>query len=96
VDAFIRLLGIYPVGTTVRLNTGEIGIVVGIHRDAQDRPKLKLVRDRRGNFLRIPMDLDLSHDDAGRKIVGTMDPAVLGIYVSDYLETAFGALPENP
>jgi putative nucleotidyltransferase with HDIG domain len=96
VDAFIRLLGIYPVGTTVRLNTGEIGIVVGIHRDAQDRPKLKLVRDRRGNLLRIPMDLDLSHDDAGRKIVGTMDPAVLGIYVSDYLETAFGALPENP
>jgi putative nucleotidyltransferase with HDIG domain len=96
VDAFIRLLGIYPVGTTVRLNTGEIGIVVGVHREAQDRPKLKLVRDRRGNFLRIPVDLDLLHEREGRRIVGTLDPASLGIYVSDYLENALGTVPASP
>lgn len=87
VDTFIRMLGIYPVGTTVRLNTGEIGVVVETHRDAEDRPRLKIVRDARGNLLRIPEELDLREE--GRKhirIVGTLDPFSVGIKISDYVE----------
>lgn len=95
VDPFIRMLGIYPVGTTVRLNTGEIGIVVAIHREAEDRPRLKLVRDRRGNMLRIPVDLDLMQE-GGRRIVGTLDPSILGINLSDYMESTLTAKPQAP
>lgn len=94
VDAFIKLLGIYPVGTTVRLNTGEIAVVVGVHREAEDRPRLKLIRDRRGNLLRIPVDLDLYQEQEGRRIVGTLDPAILGINISDYIESALSARVE--
>lgn len=87
VDVFIRMLGIFPIGTTVRLNSGEIGIVVAVNRDHEDRPKLKIVRDARSNLLRIPIELDLAADGtANRRIVGTLDPAALGIRLSDYLE----------
>jgi len=89
VDIFIRLLGIYPVGTTVRLNSGEVGIVVGLNREHEDRPKIKIVRDVKGNLMRIASELDLSQsgaDIAARRIVGTLDPAALGIRISDYVD----------
>ena len=87
VDAFVRMLGFFPVGTTVRLNNGEVGVVVGINREHEDRPKIKIIRDARGNLLRIPLDLDLALEGArARRIVGTLDPAALGIRLSDYID----------
>ncbi|RMF19297.1 MAG: HD-GYP domain-containing protein [Candidatus Dadabacteria bacterium] len=86
-DTFIRMLGIYPIGTTVRLNSGEVGIVVAFNREHEDQPKLKIVRDARGNLLRIPLTLDLANQEGRpRRIVGTLDPAVLGIRIGDYVD----------
>lgn len=91
-DEFIRMLGIFPVGTTVRLNTGEIGLVSANNREHEDLPKIRIVRDARGNMLRIPLDIDLAAGAAGapdskaRRIIGTLDPAVLSIRPSDYLD----------
>lgn len=91
VDSFVRTLGIYPIGTAVRLSTGEIALVTAVHRDNEDRPKVKIVRDARGNILRIPIDVDLAATgnaagETKRRIVGTLDPAAIGIRISDFLD----------
>jgi HD-GYP domain-containing protein (c-di-GMP phosphodiesterase class II) len=48
---FINLIGLYPVGTVVRLNTEEIGVVTHEHPTDPFRPQVKIVRDRDGGEL---------------------------------------------
>src|SRR3954453_5510032 len=45
---FINLIGLFPVGTLVRLNTDEIGVVTHEHPSDPFRPQVKIVRDRDG------------------------------------------------
>jgi HD-GYP domain-containing protein (c-di-GMP phosphodiesterase class II) len=45
VEQFIQCLGIYPVGTTVELTTGEIGLVVAVNETAKLKPKVVVVMD---------------------------------------------------
>jgi putative nucleotidyltransferase with HDIG domain len=46
---FINLMGIFPVGTLVRLATGEVGLVTHEHPSDPFRPQIKLLRDPQGN-----------------------------------------------
>ena len=46
VEQFIQCLGIYPIGSTVELNTGEIGIVINTNPDRRLLPRVMLVRDQ--------------------------------------------------
>jgi putative nucleotidyltransferase with HDIG domain len=45
---FINLVGMYPVGSLVRLNTEQIGVVTHEHPSDPFRPQVKIVRDRDG------------------------------------------------
>jgi len=45
---FINLIGLFPIGTLVRLNTEEIGVVTHEHPSDPFRPQVKIVRDREG------------------------------------------------
>ncbi|MCF7927851.1 MAG: HD-GYP domain-containing protein [Spirochaetales bacterium] len=45
---FIKSMGIYPIGSMVLINDGNIGRVVGIHPGAPLRPKLELLLDEFG------------------------------------------------
>ncbi|MBP2664431.1 MAG: putative metal dependent phosphohydrolase domain protein [Firmicutes bacterium] len=49
VDIFLENVVIYPVGTTVLLDTGEIGVVVEIHPQLQVRPVVRIIIDQFGN-----------------------------------------------
>lgn len=44
IERFIQCLGIYPVGSVVELNTGEVGVVVALNRQARLKPRVALVR----------------------------------------------------
>ena len=44
-EKFIQCLGIYPVGSVVEMNTGEIGVVISVPPDNHLAPKLMLVRN---------------------------------------------------
>lgn len=46
VDQFIELMGVYPIGTLVELNSGEVAVVIGQNHDARLLPKIAVVRDR--------------------------------------------------
>jgi hypothetical protein len=76
VKIFTLVVGRYPLGSPVRLNTGEIGIVYHSPPDASkaNRPVLKLVRDAAGRS--ISRIVDLSQDQ--RQIVGMVDQELVG------------------
>jgi HD-GYP domain-containing protein (c-di-GMP phosphodiesterase class II) len=48
IKAFIKSMGIYPLGSTVLLNNAAIARVVEIHPDVPLRPKLKVIVDEFG------------------------------------------------
>jgi HD-GYP domain-containing protein (c-di-GMP phosphodiesterase class II) len=51
--AFTKIMGIYPIGSIVRLNDTSLARVVSIHVDAPIRPKVQMLTDRKGNALSI-------------------------------------------
>lgn len=66
VQAFIEIVAPYPLGTTVKLNTGEIGVVVRIEKGLPQRPVLRLLADRSGDEFHLT-----KHHD--RVVVGTVE-----------------------
>ena len=49
---FIKVMGIYPVGSVLKLNSGRIGIVVGFSRKNLLHPILKILVNDDGSFNR--------------------------------------------
>ena len=45
VTLFIKMIGVFPVGSIVELSNGEIGIVITSNRDDNLRPKVLLMLD---------------------------------------------------
>ena len=90
VKAFMSLVGHYPVGTLVVLDTFELALVHGANPspDAISRPIVKVVSDERGNVLFPGTLVDLTERDASgvfkRTIIKVGDPDRYGIRVSDY------------
>jgi len=91
VKAFINLLGIYPVGTLVVLDTFELAVVIASNprSDALSRPIVRIVSDAHGNTLHPAPEIDLASPDGNgeypRTIIKTADPERYGITVGDYL-----------
>ncbi|MGI5865651.1 MAG: HD-GYP domain-containing protein [Myxococcales bacterium] len=94
VKLLVNLLGMYPAGTPVRLDTGELAIVFYASGDPRflDRPVVKVVRDASGRPCRERvLDLSLVDPRTGRyraSIVGSVAPAEVGL---DPLPLLFGA-----
>lgn len=59
VKFFVSLLGVYPVGTVLRLESGEVGIVYEVSRGSSTKPKILVIIDEDGNE-REPFPLDLN------------------------------------
>ncbi|HXC25325.1 MAG TPA: HD domain-containing phosphohydrolase [Gemmatimonadaceae bacterium] len=91
VKAFINLLGIYPVGTLVVLDTFELAVVRGANPNPEllSRPSVMIVSDALGNLVAPPLLADLAvrraDGEFARTIIKTADPERYGVRVSDYL-----------
>jgi len=88
-EQFITSLGTYPVGSLVRLNTNEIGLVVWVDTRDPDSVRLKILFDRQGNRLDQPALMDLFGGEA-KRIVREVDPYAKGVEVTDYFEWGEG------
>jgi HD-GYP domain-containing protein (c-di-GMP phosphodiesterase class II) len=60
VEQFIRCIGIFPLGSVVELNTGEVGIVIAQNLEKRLQPRVMVIRDAAGNPLRPQKLLDLA------------------------------------
>jgi len=89
VQQFIQVVGVYPVGSCVSLNTGETATVKQFNHQAPIRPLVVLVTDEAGHRRSTPIDLDLSaqlgHPE--RTIASILDPTALGINPCTYLDS---------
>jgi putative nucleotidyltransferase with HDIG domain len=83
VRRFSQLLGIYPPGNLVRLSTGEQAVVVKVHAPDPYRPRVRVITDRAGQRLEVPVDRNLwdSHDAHGQPMAveAPLDPAEQGV-----------------
>jgi HD-GYP domain-containing protein (c-di-GMP phosphodiesterase class II) len=60
-DAFVRHIAYYPVGTAVILNSGEKGLVSEYNPYFPNRPVVRVVMDENGHTIRNGKEVDLSH-----------------------------------
>lgn len=60
VQRFVRVIGIYPVGTLVQLESGRLAVVVSQRREDLLHPKVRVVYDAVAKTPLAPEDLDLS------------------------------------
>jgi len=90
VKAFINLIGIYPVGTCVILDTYEVAVVHAANADVSQvhRPVVRIVTTPEGAVQHPGVLVDLAQRDAAgnypRTVVKVTDPEKFGITVSDY------------
>ena len=75
---FVNLMGLFPVGTIVRLNTEEVGVVTAEHPEDPFRPQVKILFDPRGEKLEAPILANTwERDHRGqfpRAVVESVDP----------------------
>jgi len=57
---FIRIVGIYPVGTLVMLESGKIGVVIEQSETDMTRPLVRIIFDAKKNYFIAPKDIDLA------------------------------------
>ncbi len=75
-QAFVKSMGIYPVGSLVRLRSGRIGVVMEQSRKSLTTPLIKVFFSAKSNMRIAPGMVDLSQPTTLEKIIGREDPDV--------------------
>ena len=86
---FVNMMGLFPIGTLVRLNTEELAVVTQTHPEDPFRPQVKLLTDGKGEKLETPLltntwDRD-SRGGFARAVVEAVDGPQVGIDPLAYL-----------
>lgn len=91
VKVLVNMIGVFPLGTLVLLDTNEMGIVVQIQEETEliDRPKVNLLYYKDGRYHKGKI-VDLAEQDEStggykRSIVKTLDPNEYSLHVAEYL-----------
>jgi putative nucleotidyltransferase with HDIG domain len=75
---FVNLMGLFPIGTIVRLNTEEVGVVTAEHPEDPFRPQVKILFDARGEKIENPVLANTwERDSRGafpRAVIESVDP----------------------
>jgi len=78
-QAFVKSIGIYPVGTLVKLESGRLAVVVEQTDKSLLAPKVKVFYSTKSMSYLPPQILDLSASGLQDKILGREDPAKWGL-----------------
>ncbi|WP_173047012.1 HD-GYP domain-containing protein [Nitrospira sp. KM1] len=85
---FIQVVGVYPVGSCVALNTGETAIVRQVNREKPLQPCVLVVKSAGNTLLSTPEVTDLSQQlhKPRRTIHAALDPHIVGVNPAVYLD----------
>lgn len=88
VQQFIHVVGVYPVGSVVELNTGETGVVKEVHHHAPLAPVVLLVKSAGNTVLSHPQEVDLVAQlkEPQRRVTAILEPKQVGIDPTVYLD----------
>jgi putative nucleotidyltransferase with HDIG domain len=87
VKRFVQLVGIYPAGNLVRLDTGEIAVVLKTYAPDPYRPRVKVLTRPNGQKLEHPYDVSLwdAREGQPQSIQAPVNAAEHGIDPLSYL-----------
>jgi HD-GYP domain-containing protein (c-di-GMP phosphodiesterase class II) len=89
IETTVRIVGVYPIGSLVLLNTGEQAIVVGLNPEARLKPKVLIIKGPRGEAYLKPHPVDLAAPSGGEAvpvIARALDPAHEFVNIALYLD----------
>ena len=90
VDQFTQAIGMFPTGTLVLLNTGEVAVVTAQSRTRRLRPEVMIILDRDKNPLADYRVVDLNQmsstadDQASLWIESGLEPGAFGVDPAEY------------
>jgi putative nucleotidyltransferase with HDIG domain len=91
VERFTKQMGIYPVGSFVKLASGELGVVTRVDRGNLLQPVVLMLFDEAGSRYPFPVEYDLSTklkepggDRFGVEI--SLNPRAYGVDVTEYIK----------
>ena len=90
VQHLIQLLGVYPIGSLVLLNTGEQAVVIWVHSHSRLMPTIKLLKDASGQPYDEQEIIDLSsqtNNGTFRSIQESIDPHEAGWDLTKVLDS---------
>ncbi|MGC3973804.1 MAG: DUF3391 domain-containing protein [Nitrospira sp.] len=93
VEVAIKMLGVYPLGSLIKLNTNECAVVIGLNHEDRLRPRIRIIRGPDGEIQHPPIDSDLQNqavDQPARTILRALDPGQEQIDLPQYLDVAAG------
>lgn len=89
IKQFIKCIGIYPVGSLVRMNNGCIAIVNEVNSQNTLQPSVRLIYNARNEHFIKPVDIDLAstnnNSDMKLTITGSVDPNYLHIDLAAFI-----------
>jgi hypothetical protein len=88
VKAFINMIGIFPIGTLLKLSSGEVGLVVHQTSDLM-RPRVLLLTKFDGSEKESGEEISLLETSEGkheRDVTGTINSHQANINIKQYLE----------
>ncbi len=91
VDLFVQAVGVFPTGTLVELNTGEVGVVIAQNRFRRLRPEVMMILDAQKKLRKEFTIIDLHSCEAnntpgrtGLWILRGLEPNAYGIDPTEY------------
>jgi hypothetical protein len=89
VKVFVDMMGLYPVGTLVRLYTGELGVVYEQVEGDASSPRVKVIRDPEGREVE-PFLVEVARlrerAAPGEEVITSVKPDQVGLDPLAYLE----------
>jgi putative nucleotidyltransferase with HDIG domain len=87
--AFMRVLGNIPIGSMLRLSTGETALVIGMNAGSGDLPRVRVLTDASGKEVSGEIVIDLNELDPltnrpKRQIASILDQAVRDVDIGQY------------
>ncbi|MFA4948391.1 MAG: HD domain-containing phosphohydrolase, partial [Candidatus Krumholzibacteriia bacterium] len=88
--AFMRVLGNIPIGSMLRLTTGETALVIGMNAGSGDLPRVRVLTDASGREVSGEIIIDLNELDPAtnrpkRQIASILDQAVRDVDIGQYI-----------
>jgi hypothetical protein len=92
---FIHAMGTYPVGSLVKLTSGEVALVISAHPAHRLTPRVRIILDPNGHRYPSPVIVDLANQYttpgiAPLGIVGVVSRAKHGIDLTEYVQLETG------
>ena len=90
VTRFVEMMGKYPVGTLVRLDTNEVAMVYRPNLQDEETPLVRILFAADGSRLATPREVSLIEPDGSRyaSIVAVIDPLLKNVDVGSYVVSA--------